>query len=157
MSPIRQNPTKKHKRKLTSGLNLPSSNLSHQLFTISVHRHATCITNFQPFLSPGKMGETTSHPKWIKPKGQETAAMTQQAFRAGLLLQWFTQGTRLALIHLQGNKVVLQEGFQKILDKYISFVSFTPWHSTCICKCFGTECKHVYYDGSSNKGNMERR
>lgn len=52
--------------------------------------------------------------------------MTQQAFRAGLLLQWFTQGTRLALIHLQGNKVVLQEGFQKILDKYISFVSFTP-------------------------------
>ena len=61
-----------------------------------------------------------------KAKGQETAAMTQQAFRAGLLLQWFTQGTRLALIHLQGNKVVLQEGFQKILDKYICFVSFTP-------------------------------
>ena len=80
MSPIQPNPTKKHKRKLTSGLNLPSSNLSHQLFTISVHRHATCITNFQPFLSPGKMGETTSHPKWIKPKDRRPQQWLNRLF-----------------------------------------------------------------------------
>lgn len=67
LSPIQQNPKKNHKRKITTGLNPPFSNLSHHLFTISVQRYAACLT-FQHFFSPGKMGETTSHPKWIKPK-----------------------------------------------------------------------------------------